>query len=71
LSFHNIKKLLYLIISDYALEIKRSGFSVYEQTKIIIALGIQTISYTTKHNLPFSWKHHLKKLIISLIIIID
>ncbi|MCS8586353.1 ABC transporter permease, partial [Leuconostoc mesenteroides] len=30
LSFHNIKKLLYLIISDYALEIKRSGFSVYE-----------------------------------------
>ncbi|KMY78668.1 hypothetical protein WZ81_09070, partial [Leuconostoc mesenteroides subsp. cremoris] len=30
LSFHNIKKLLYLIISDYALEIKQSGFSVYE-----------------------------------------
>ncbi|MCT3050298.1 hypothetical protein, partial [Leuconostoc mesenteroides] len=30
LSIHNIKKLLYLIISDYALEIKQSGFSVYE-----------------------------------------
>ncbi|MCX7579786.1 hypothetical protein D0502_10425, partial [Leuconostoc falkenbergense] len=27
------KKLLYLIISDYALEIKRSGFSVYEHFK--------------------------------------
>ncbi|MCT3045092.1 hypothetical protein EFN36_01125, partial [Leuconostoc mesenteroides] len=34
LSFHNIKKLLYLIISDYALEIKQSGFSVYEQNGI-------------------------------------
>ncbi|WP_273728068.1 sensor histidine kinase, partial [Leuconostoc mesenteroides] len=37
LSFHNIKKLLYLIISDYALEIKRSGFSVYEH---IIQFGV-------------------------------
>ncbi|MCT4377311.1 hypothetical protein EFS08_09095, partial [Leuconostoc suionicum] len=34
-SFHNIKKLLYLIISDYALEIKRSGFSVYEHLSIV------------------------------------
>ncbi|MCT4401600.1 hypothetical protein, partial [Leuconostoc suionicum] len=38
LSFHNIKKLLYLIISDYALEIKRSGFSVYEHFIILTAI---------------------------------
>ncbi|WP_260160236.1 hypothetical protein, partial [Leuconostoc citreum] len=35
LSFHN-KKLLYLIISDYALEIKQSGFSVYEHNLVTL-----------------------------------
>ncbi|MDM7539717.1 hypothetical protein, partial [Leuconostoc mesenteroides] len=34
------KKLLYLIISDYALEIKQSGFSVYEQFASLILVYV-------------------------------
>uniref|UniRef100_UPI002362AA4F hypothetical protein n=1 Tax=Leuconostoc mesenteroides TaxID=1245 RepID=UPI002362AA4F len=46
LSFHNIKKLLYLIISDYALEIKRSGFSVYEHILVLVLFGLLFLNPT-------------------------